>query len=65
MDPKELKTIINRVFANFITEEGGNKVTSFNMSGLMQLVFLAVEGKVSLEKLPAPEAPVETTQIMD
>ena len=57
MENKEqLKRNIAAVMQAFTQQEMGNKITNFNMGGLAQMLIGLIDGKVTIQTGPAPEA---------
>lgn len=46
----KVKQVISTIFQVFVESEKNNQVTRYNMIGLLQEVFAAIDGRITLEK---------------
>lgn len=60
MKAEELKQVMGAILSQFLKVEGGNKVTQYNLRGLMQELIDAVDGKITLK--PQEETPKENKE---
>lgn len=49
---EELKKVVAAILGEFVKVEQGNRITSNNMTGLQMQLFMALDGKVTIQ---APE----------
>jgi hypothetical protein len=54
MENEELKQNIMALMQAFTNQELGNKITTFNMSGLANMLMGVIDGNVQLQRGPAP-----------
>jgi len=50
IDMEEVKKVITALLQEFTKEEGGNKVTTNNMAGMLMKLMAACDGQISMKQ---------------